>query len=664
MVRHLPIEIIEQIVYFLPNNTDIIQCLLTCKAWHAILYRILVRSVTIKHRRQLKQFLQLVSSKHEDDAQENTIGRHVRELHLKNRVGLTKEHFKLLGQYCPYIEVFKFRDWRHYKLSAFQPFKRLKQIPKIYDRFKGQAALFESRMTLTHLELGMRICRDLVVQGWLLPFLSLGSNLTHLRLDGYFNPTTRMGHLEFNFFHWDALHHLCKHLTHIQMHSVILTATVADVKNMEAAINANTVDPMPRMKSLDLKSLSIENPIWLPYLAKKYPNLHTLVIRFDMCAFIHYQEPYQVLEPEECCTAFLAMADYVSPHLRTLTLQSLYASHFPGKAFFDNLTSKDIKLDSLQVNFETNRRSLVGLSMPVLKSMLVGQTNTLKKLDIDLWVGAQAYFRDFLQPIAACSRLVDLHLCNDDLVQFHFSPIPLDVLLDECAHLQKLSLGRIALVIEDKHTTNQYHPLKHFAISVARIDEALFRYLSARCPDIDHLDVDTCFWMPRELEMKIHMPHNRFEYVHIGDFNKIHTPRMEGDLGNGMPVNIFGVAQLDKVQKQRARYQHSKHTLKDVDEEDITSWYHLYEIDDGRVRYPPSALRKLRPEEVISLKGLIIHYQANYHLEPTMALDMNMIERFVPKKDWRDDVHYGYVALTCKSVRTLKYNFNRIDWAL
>jgi hypothetical protein len=661
MARQLPIEIIEQIVYFLPNNTDVIQCLLTCKAWHTILYHIFVRSVTIEHRRQLKQFLYLVSSK-EDDQQEDTIGKYVRELHLKNRVGLTKEHFKLLGQYCPYIEVFKFRDWRHYKLSAFQPFKHLKQIPRIYDRLKGQAALSESRMTLTHLELGMRICRDLVVQGWLLPFLSLGSNLTHLRLDGYFNPTTRMGHLEFNFFQWDALHHLCKHLTHIQMHSVILTATKADANNMAAAIEVNTVDPMPHMKGLNLRSLSVEDPIWLPYLAKKYPNLITVIIRFDMCAFLHYQEPYQVLEPKECCASFLAMTDHLSPYVRSLTLQSLYTSHFPGEEFFDRLTAKGIKFDSLQVNFETNRRSLTGLDMPILDSMLAGQTNTLKRLDVDLWVGAHAYFKEFLKPISACSRLVELHLCNDDLVRFHFSPVPLDTLLDECAHLRKLSLGRTALIIEDKHRMNQYHPLRHFTISVARIDEALFKYLSARCPDITYLDVDTCFWMPRELEMKIHMPHNRFEYVHIGDFNKIHTPRMEGDLGNGMPVNIFGIIQLDKLEKQRKRYQTCKYSLDNVTEQDITSWYHLYEIDDGRVRYPPSALRKLRPEEVVSLKGLISHYQTHYHLEPTMALDMNMIERFVPKKDWRDDVHYGYVAITCKSIHTLKYNFNRIDW--
>lgn len=659
MVRHLPIEIIEQIIYFLPNNIDIIQCLLTCKTWHAILYRALVRCVIIEHKRQLKQFLQLVSNKQDD-----TVGKYVRELHLKNRVGLTKEHFKLLGQHCPYIEVFKFRDWCHYKLSAFQPFKHLKQIPRIYDRLKGQAALFESRMTLTHLELGMRICRDLVVQGWLLPFLSLGSNLTHLRLDGYFNPTTRVGHLEFNFFQWDALHHLCKHLTYIQMHSVILTATAADADVMAAAIELNTIDPMPHMKGLNLRSLSMEHPIWLPYLAKKYPDLITLVIRFDMCAFIHYQEPYQVLEPEECCAAFLEMVNHLSPHLRSLTLQSLYVSHFPGKVFFDRLTARGIQLDAFQVNFETNRRSLTGLCMPILESMLVGQTKTLKRLDVDLWVGAHVYFEEFLKPISLCSRLVELHLCNDDLVRFHFSPVPLDTLLDKCTHLRKLSLGRTALVIENKHTMHQYHPLKHFTISVARIDESLFKYLSARCPDLTHLDIDTCFWMPRELEMKIHMPHNRFDYIHIGDFNKIHTPRMEGDLGNGMPVNIFGVTQLDKLQNQKLRYQNCQKycNLKDVTEENITSWYHLYEIDDGRIRYPPSALRKLKPEEVVSFKNLIRYHQENYHLESTMSLDMNIIERFVPRKQWRNDVHYGYVAITCKSIRTLKYNFNKIDW--
>lgn len=649
----IPFELVEEIVSTLPNN-DKIQCLLVSKRWYTSLYRVLVHTVVIERRRQLKQFLQIISQ------YDDIVGPYVRQFYLKNRVGMTKEEFQMLGRYCPHIEVLKFREWRHYKEPALSQFKNIKQIPKVYNLIKGQTALQETGKTLTHLDLGARIVRDLVLQNWLIPFLCFGTNLTHLGLDGFYNPTTRVGQLEFNFVTWNLLHLLCKHLTSIEIHTMTLTATDPQAENMKKMVEENSVLVQPRLKHLILRNLSLDDPIWLTWLSRIYPNLTVLDMRFDLNAFVNFDETVQKLDRNVCQQIFTDMAHHLN-NLHSLSLESIKSSHFPGKLFFDIFTEKKVRLEKLAIRYNTDIfLSRKGFDMGTLESIVDGQLSSIKALDIDMWARSHEYFYEFLEPLSVCSRLVDLTLSSDDFGKFNFNPIPLDMILDQCVHLTGLRLARTALTINDKYTVHSIHPLKKLVITVARVSKQLFRYLGVRCPQITHLEICTSSWMPREMEMRIDMPSHKFEFLRISDLNKLNVPRLEGNLGSGTSVNIFAVTQFDRVYPQMERYR-KKQCDYIPSFKDLTCWYHLYEIDDGRLRYPPSALRKLHRAEVSSLQYLVNFYNEN-HQRDQMGSNGYMVDRYVSKKNWRDDIQYGFIHIKCKSIVHLQYNYNDIKW--
>ncbi|KAG2199256.1 hypothetical protein INT46_010090 [Mucor plumbeus] len=649
----IPFELVEKIVSTLPNN-DKIQCLLVSKRWYTSLYRVLVHTVVIERRRQLKQFLQIITQ------YDDIVGPYVRQFYLKNRVGMTKEEFEILGIYCPHIEILKFREWRHYKKPALSQFKNIKQIPKIYDLIKGQTALQETGKTLTHLDLGARIVRDLVLQNWLIPFLCFGTNLTHLGLDGFYNPTTRVGQLEFNFVTWNLLHLLCKHLNSIEIHTMTLTATDPQAENMKKMVQENSVLIQPKLKNLILRNLSLDDPIWLTWLSRIYPNLTVLDMRFDLNAFVNFDETVQRLDRNVCQQTFIDMAHHLN-NLHSLSLESIKSSHFPGKLFFDIFTEKQVRLEKLAIRYNTDIfLSRKGLDTGTLESIVNGQASSIKTLDIDMWTRSHEYFYEFLEPLSVCSRLVDLTLSSDDFGKFNFNPIPIDMILDQCVHLRGLRLARTALTINDKHTVHSIHPLKKLVITVARVSKQLFRYLGVRCPQITHLEICTSSWMPREMEMRIDMPNHKFEFLRISDLNKLNVPRLEGNLGSGTSVNIFAVTQFDRIYPQMERYR-KKQCDCIPSFEDLACWYHLYEIDDGRLRYPPSALRKLRRAEVSSLQYLAKFYKEN-HQRDQMGSNGYMVDRYVSKKNWRDDVQYGFIHIKCKSIIRLQYNYNEIKW--
>ncbi|KAL9538011.1 hypothetical protein MBANPS3_011270, partial [Mucor bainieri] len=654
----IPFELVETIVGHLPNE-DKAQCLLVCKRWYASLYRVLVHTVVIEHRRQLKQFLHIVS------VYDDLVGVYVRQLHIKKRVGLTKDEFQVLGRCCPHLEVFQFLEWRHYKPPLLSPFKRLQQIPKVYDLGKGEKALRETGKTLTHLDLGARIVRDLVLQNWLIPFFCYSTHLTHLTLDGFYNPTTRVGQLEFSCVTWKMLHLICSHLTSIEIHTVCLTVTPSELDVIKSALYSSSSDSSalavhPQMKHLSLRNLSIDDPVWLLWLARIYPNLALLDLRFDLNAFVNFDETVQKLDREATREAFAAMAHQLD-HVHTLSLESVKASHFPGQQFFATLEQRKVRLEKLTLRYNTDIfLSRKGFDAHVLNAAMDAHWMTVKALDLDLWINAHADLSAVLIPLSMCERLVDLKLSSDDFGKFNFNPVPIDVILDHCHHLTRLSLARCALTINDKHSADYYHPLKKMVIAVGRVSKQLFRYLGARCPDLAHLEVLTCSWMPREMEMRIDMPSHRFDFLRISDLNKINVPRLEGNLGSGTSPNLFAVTQFSLVKKHIARY---TRRLPDYEPcyPHLASWYHLYEVTDGRLRFPPSALRRLRLEEVKSLEYMADYYTQNYHRDQ-MGVNGFMVDRYLPKKNWRDDIQFGYIHVRCDSIRRMQYNYNEIKW--
>lgn len=647
----LPSELIEEITNYLPVN-DRISCLLTCKTWYYQLYRSIIRIVDLNCRRQLTSFINHLK-KYSD------IGNDVRELYLKSHVGLTPTEFTLIATHCPLLEIFKFCSWQNYKPNSFSQFTELKQIPKLYDEDKAYWAIGELGYGLTHLEISEYLLRKLVPTRRHLLLLNSTVNLTHLTLDGVFNPDPNrhdIRRMEFDYTDWNLIHEYCQHLIYINMTHANLRATPAQAKAMhlQTSIKAS-------VKQLILKSLNLDNPSWLYCLAFMYPNLTLLEIGFDMGSFVNYDETINRLDQVDTQTGFLILAHELKK-LSTLTLRGLKQSHFPGKLFFNLLSARGTQLEYITLLYDTDNVSLPGMNVHTLNALAQGQQKSLKSLEIDMWHGAyEEKFYTLIDPLSLCTQLKRLSLNNDDYTTFNYNTVPLDAILNACPRLLDLSLTRIALYIQDKHSKKRTHQLKRFDLAVSRVSQHLFEYLTVRCPYITYMTVITCCWMPREIEMKINMPNNSFDFLRVADMNRRKTVGLEGNLIRGNTVNLFSVTRLNINEKKKKRYEKSKEIDTIPPNMLLASWYYLYEPPPTRFFFPPSFLRKLREREVMTLYYLTEYCKENHHLAKIRSFQ-EYENRYMSKKDWKCDVASGYINITCKSIKTLKYNFNVITY--
>lgn len=662
----LPIEVVEKIIINLSNN-DKIQCLLTCKTWYTHLYRVILHKVTIYSRRELILFLSVLQKHSAED-----IGNYVKELYLKPGVGMTCEEFSLVGKYCWLLEVFKFSHWRYYKQNSFSQFQHLQQIPKLQDFRKGNFAMAETGNSLTHLELETSFVQELLNENRLCTFLHMGCNLTHLTLEGIFRVNYTRARfntklLEFNGSTWHAIHIACPHLVSMVMDNAILTATKKEAEIMAS----NEIEQIPQITDFKLTSLRMEHPVWLSYFARKYPNMKILKLDFMLGVFVSINQFTQNLDAQTCQEEFGRMANHLE-NVCYLAFRGVRESHFPGTAFFTALKSP--KLEYVSVRYESGIVHLPGFNLPMLEALVHHREYTLTTLDVGMWIGAHENFRQFLEPLSLCKNLKELSISSEDYASFLYNPIPIDLILDQCTQLVDLSLFRTAIAIEEKHSVKRQHQLERLSLAVSKVSAEIFEYISARCRNLNDMTVDNCCWIPREVEMKINMPFTQFDTLHISGLNLFYVSRLEGNLAGGRSINLFSVTQLDKIEKQKARYDNrrnksrrreSKNDIVKIPnpEEDLSSWYHSY-LPNSR-RSPSNRLtliRRLYKPEVRVLKRLAQFFKENHHLVRMTSIEEVYDDEVLSKKYWRHDVKHGYVNIVCKSVHKLEYGLNSITW--
>lgn len=658
MNSHLiPLEIVEHITTYLSIN-DRLSCLLTCKAWHAYLYQSIIRNVTIHARRELKSFLSYLD-KYKD------IGNDVREIYFKLRVGLTPSEFSFICRQCPLLEVYKFTTWNNYKKDSFCSLSHLKQIPKLYDQEKAYNAIATCGHTLTHLELSELLLRKLIPRRDHLTLLQFTTQLTHLRLDGVFSldpDEIDARRMEFDYNDWNFIHRHCIHLKHLSMSRVHLVASPLEATYMQSVTHV-----APNMKHLVLGSLYLNNPVWIHYLAFMYPNLIELELDFGIGCFIHLagDEADSRLDTIECHTGFLILAHELK-NLKSLRLRGLRQTHFPGTFFFKMLTNRGVQLENICIKYDTSDFTPCGMNIVAYDSLIHGQHRTIKTLELDMWNGIYEEVSRFLiEPLTLCTQLTKLSLWNDDFRNYYYDAIPLDLILKTCSKLEEISFVRIALCIEKNRNTATHkyqHPLMRLSLTSSRISQPIFDYLSLHCTKMNYLSLLSCSWMPREIEMKIDMPNNTFEHIRIADLNRRKTTALEGNLVQGHTVNIFTITQLDKIKRKKERYKKRNISIDD-NLLILSNWYHLFEPPPTRRFYIPSVIRRLKQREVMVCYYLTEYFKDNQHL--SKARNFQELEtRYLGKKYWRSDVASGFIHITCKSLKSVKYNFNMIHYRI
>lgn len=514
--------------------------------------------------------------------------------------------------------------------------------------------------TLTHLEISELLLRRLVPVRMHLLLIQHTPYLTDLTLDGPFSldpDQEDSRRLEFNYIDWNLIHEQCPHLTSIKMTSVSLNATPIETIEMEGVS-----DVVPGMKRLVLKALFFNNPAWFHYIAFLYPNLIELELDFNVGCFLRLSDTSSRIDVRECQTGFMLLAHQLTK-LKKIKMRGIQKTHFPGMVFFGIMEERGVELEEVYVSYNTNIFAPSGIDSRVYNSLIYGQQKSLRSLDIDIWNSShEENFNSIIQPLSLCTRLTELYLSNNDFTGFFYSCIPIDLILDGCPGLIELSLSRISVSVEDKHSKKRSHPLRKFCLSGAKISQPLFDYLSVRCVKMRRLVLFLCSWLPMELEMKIDMPNNEFEYIQITDMNASKTIALEGNLMEGHAVNLFRVSRLDAIAKRKQRYEkNDTNSVCMSNTQLLSSWYHLYETPPSGRYFTPSELRKLSNKEVMQSHYLIEYIKGDRHkCRPRKFQEFDT--HYINKKDWKADLPAGYVHIICKSLDAIKYDFNTVTF--
>ncbi|CAO3643984.1 unnamed protein product [Mucor hiemalis] len=441
------------------------------------------------------------------------------------------------------------------------------------------------------------------------------------------------------------------------MTSVSLNSTQMEAKEMEAA-----TDVMPNMKHLILKALFFDNPAWFHYIAFLYPNLIELELDFNVGCFLRLSDTASRIDVRECQTGFMLLAHQLTK-LKKIKLRGIQKSHFPGMVFFGIMEERGVQLENVYISYSTNVFAPSGIDARVYNSLIYGQQKSLRSLDIDIWnIKNDESFKSIIEPLSLCTKLTELYLCNDDFTGFYYSCIPIDLILNACPGLAELSLSRISVNVEDRHSKKRPHPLRRLCLSSSKISQSIFEYLSVRCTKVKRLVLFSCSWMPMEIEMKIDMPNNDFEYIQITDMNTSKTTALEGNLVDGHAVNLFRVSRLDAITKRRQRYEkENTNKLCTSNTQLFSSWYYLYETPPSGRYFTPSELRKLSTIEVMQCHYLTEYVKGNRHIcKPRKFQEFET--HYIKKKDWKNDLSAGYIHIICKSLNTVKYNFNSVTF--
>lgn len=604
-----PIEVREVIFSYLPAFRDKIQYLLANKENYCYLYHKLFTAILIYNRGQVRKLFKIL-------ALHSHLGSHVRSVELKNRVGLTHQEFQFLGKTCPNIEVLEFSSWRSFIPHSILPyFPKIRKLPAMTDDPKSLQVLAIAKHKLTHLSY-----TTAPTHGFLLRTLSTATNLTHLVLTGkHRSPGQR---LLFDLKRWDTLHAVCQRLVHLEIHHLISEEVDAEPKKF-------THPPCQEMKTLVIIEWTIKSPIYLSYLAAKYPFLEHLEINFDWDTFLAYDPTSPPrLDFADTQAAFM---DLASSHLQIIRLSSLMRSHFPGKRFFDKLVSAQLR--EVIINYCSRKpHSPDRLDTETFQAIVLGQTQSLEVLSIGLW--AKSTVQELSASFSLTIHLSSLTLSNGFDKAFQIQEIPLDLLLSGCSRLKRLVLNRTTLVIGSAEVQGR-HPLETLLLKHSRVSREVFCHLSDRCRRLNHLELASCFWDTQGLGSSIELPHNTLSHVEILDFNRFQTTGVDSQLSSGALVRLFAIVQLDKDLRP--------------------SWYHLYANDVAHS--PPSILRRFKkPHELLMLRSAIDICQ-EHELRRPRFLHRNC---YSSKKSWFSDVSEGYLQFVCRSVRKLKLNHNEV----
>lgn len=612
-LSNVPNEVFSQIVDLIPFQ-DKKTCMLICHGWHDRFQSVVLKDLYIRNRKGLKELFSKLA--HWQQTHSVPLGFLVRRLTLAPRVGMTNAEFQQLPIYCPFLEYLDFNPklWKYFSYTnQMKRWTYLFRFPCMQRLELTVPILRDTGQHLTYLEMGVDdSLTDLSV---VVSILGYTPNLTSLKLESGVKVGTTISISDF-----ESIHTLCPCLEELDLGGFHARLFSKD----GYMVDMETLPVARGLRQLRL-DLSINNESFLDYWGHKYPELRALHLQLRILEPEYFHEP---VEGEHALmkASFTHMA---SQFKELVKLSGEFdEKYFPCDVFLRGVNSRAMESLSIHFyNFDYLRRSARNFKILMNRSI-----ETLKELEISNWDRSWDYEQDILIPMGKCTGLTTLVLSPQPGTLTEFD---LDVILDYCPQLKSLSLKNTYNLFVHCHDVTKRHGLKAFSLEHSMVNNALFNYLSIRCPDLTRLSLEQMTKpYDGEIGVSITMPNHAFEFIHIRGLKL--GLRMEDA---GFQSNCSStLCSLEEIQKHSG-------SGSDADAE---RWYHLYQPKKKHGHGPSPTLQRLH--QVQKLKET----RGTKELWETVAFAGVRLQ-YESKKNWLFDIPFGFTSVKCRTVNEFKF---------
>ncbi|KAG2203589.1 hypothetical protein INT47_011683 [Mucor saturninus] len=605
-LSNLPNEVFSQILDLIPFQ-DKKTCMLICHAWHDRFQSVVLKNLSIRSRKEFKALFSKLENW--ERTQSVPLGLLMRRLSLAPRVGMSNAEFQQLPLYCPFLEYLDFNPqlWNYFSYTnGIKRWTYLSQFPCMQRLQLTVPILRDTGQHLTYLE--MKVDDSQTDLSVVVSLLGLSPNLTCLQLDSGIKVGTTISISDF-----ESIHTLCPRLRELELSGFHARLFSKD----GYLVDMETLPIAHGLRQLRL-DLCINHESFLDYWGHKYPELQTLDLQLKILEPEYFHEP---VEGEHALmkASFTHMA---SQFKQLVKLSGQFdEKYFPCDVFLRGMNSRPMESVSIHFyNFDYLRRSARNFKILMNRSI-----ETLKELEIVNWDRSWDYEQDILVPMGKMTGLRTLVLSPQPGTLTEFD---LDVILDYCPGLDSLTLKNTYNLFVHCHDVTKRHGLKAFSLEHSMVNNALFDYLSIRCPQLTRLSLDHMTKpYDGEIAVKIHMPNHVFEFIHLRGLNL--GLRME-DAGFQSNCSSTICSLEEKARSAGER------------------WYHLYQPKAKHGHSPCPTLQRLHSvQKLKETKG-------TKELWETVAFAGVRLQ-YEPKKNWEFDIPFGFTSVKCRAVNEFRF---------
>ncbi|KAI9010811.1 hypothetical protein CLU79DRAFT_839515 [Phycomyces nitens] len=440
LASQLPFEIIRNIAHFL-STSDRSQASLCCRAWQIPLQESMWTHMSLDDNQAIKRIC-------EPGSLENTMyrrfGHHVHTL----QIDTFEMYSNLLGLQSLLPNVRQIRaQFRAKNGEVFQK--------AMYSEDAIDCNLWKS---LTDLSITLKYSYLQSGIGDFYPIIYSLHGLKSLSLD----QDCFVNRLALSFDRLEVLHANLPRLEELHINTEPLAIYP---EKLQGFCN---LTPAAHISVLDMRiKHSVQN--WLYYLAIKYPNLRVLKTLYFTNEF---SKDYNHLN-RNLLNVPSAFQELQQLNVKII-MSALWGYLDVWKQF--GLVARSVKRMHYEIDQDTNSQDGI---LDLVKSCMESFSSTLESITVITHFPCNIHL--LTSSLGYYPKLVDIHIAIVGIT------IELDMLLDRCPALEKLSTYESTVCLNNTSASSKKHGLCMLVLRKGTIDVGALNYLSIRCRSLDHM---------------------------------------------------------------------------------------------------------------------------------------------------------------------------------